>query len=386
MTRSSDLGLASDPLGYLLRRRLGITSAFSDSEAMNRGSWGHRAFHHDNPVMDLQPALAEKIHFLREACARTGADFEKVATLEQQDFDTACSWFQAARTVRFLDESEGFVGNYDDWLNRPGFDLLGIEVLVVTPMGSRELLAVAQLDMLYFHHKTHTLRPLDIKTSAYTPRQRFARCLIEPQVHHYTRICHAALPMLIKHFDLPGDTKVDGMYHLGMQKPTIKMCGTDRNFDWKKRTLTRDSSKGKKGDVISEKVYYGEPLHSNFVARCRDWMHGEGEYTDKKPDREADPPVNVSFTPLDSLLNRNYMYYAWLKRTEELATCPLAIEAFPPSPNALWRETPMAPFYLLGPGAWESIILQDGFHIVNRDEGIPYEPCIKVLGSELPVL
>jgi hypothetical protein len=383
MTRSSDLGLANDPLGYLIRRRLGLASTFSDSEAMNCGSWFHRAFHYPDPRVDLAPALFTKERFLVEASALAGANSDDVIGLEQKDFSTACAWAEAARTVRFLDEAEGFAGNYNEWLTRPGFRLLGIEVIVVAKDPRLSQLCVAQIDMLFFNEKTHALRPLDIKTTAQTPSERFARCPIEPQTHHYPRVCEWNIEGIINKFDLPGDTFVDGMYHLGVQKPTIKLCGKDRDYTEEPHTL---KSGPRKGQVEMRKTYYGDPVYENFVGRCVDMYHGEGEYADKAMDRMSDPPVNISFTPIEVLKNRTYMYNAWAERASRLANAVLEIETFPPSPNSLWRETPMAPFYLMDPGQWQSIMYQDALRIIDRDEGLPREPAVVVLGKELPVL
>jgi hypothetical protein len=388
ITRSSDLGLANDPLGYFLRRRLGLATAFSDSEAMNCGSWFHRAFHCDNPVVDMDAALKTKLDFLKGACEHTGASYHDVSELEYQDFNTACAWYEAASTVPFIDDANQFVGTFDEWIYRPGFKLLGVEVLVVAEDPVLEHLAVAQIDMLFYDEEKHVLRPLDIKTSADSPRLRFARCVIEPQVHHYTRICDWAMPQIIEHFDLPGDTAVDGMYHLGIQKPGIKFCAKDRDFEEKPHVL---KSGPRKGETEMRKTYYGEPKLENFVVRGEDWYHGRGEYTDKKSEREADPPVNVSFTPFESLLSRTGMYRYWSKQAVELAVKSpppdfKILDEFPPSPNAQWRETPFSPFYFLPPSAWEAIVYQEAFHVVDRDEDVPRTPGVKVLGKELPVL
>lgn len=113
-------------------------------------------------------------------------------------------------------------------------------------------------------------------------------------------------------------------------------------------------------------------------------MHGHGEYTDRKAEIEAHPPVNISRTYLKSLESRRYLYDVWAASADHLARADLDLHNFPMSPTALvFRSSDYDPFYLLDPGYWPSIFADEGFHIVNRDEGIGDHPHVTVLGAPI---
>lgn len=417
--RSSDLK-PQDEFLYMLTRRFGLVPKIRYSAALNRGSWFHRRcelFHCPSAVAHTQllPSLTARLEELEAFSVEVGCDYENLRAREQEDYDTAFSWYDAACQVPLSVEDTVCAGvtlaagrTFKDFILDPEWRILGTEVTICVKIGG--VRAVAQIDLLLYSARTGKLWLVDMKTTAKEANNRLALCTIESQTLYYPRVVRAALPMIIDKFDLSPETTIGGMLHVAISKPDIRMCGKDRDFEyfdtfykvnqkWKAGDLTAGHPmcgkgikigdiKHKKGDFKSrEKRWLSEkPNRENFIRRCRDWYLGEGEYVDEVEERSARPLVAISSTPASVIFSetREGWFMRKWKRTVELATRALSIENFPPEDNTLgWGskdERPYEPFYQLSPAYWPQIIEQN-FKVQDRDEKTPAAPSVTVLGA-----
>lgn len=389
-TRSGDLNV-TDELLYMLIRRLGLVPKLRYSAALNRGSWFHRRcelFHctSNQAHSALMPDLHGRVAELETYAEEVGCDSAKLTDRETEDYDTAFSWYDAAATVPLSQEDKVCAGvkleagaTFRDFILHPDWIILGTEVLIALEDGT-----VAQIDLLLYNTKTQKLWLVDMKTTAKAAHDRLSLCPCEAQTLLYPRVVADALAYIISKFDLPRHVAIAGMLHVAVQKPDIKMCGVDRDFEYKEHVLASGPRKGQKE---MRKVWMSEkPVRANYIARCADWYKGEGEYTDKAPERTAKPTVAISATPASVIFSevRQGWFDRLIKRGRDLATRPLALENFPPNPNTLsWgkkSESPYEPFYLLDPAYWPTIIERD-FKVQDRDEKTPAPPSVTVLGA-----
>ncbi len=392
--RSSDLK-PQDEFLYMLTRRFGLVPKLQYSVALNRGSWFHRRcelFHctRNQAHQALRPALLARCSELLDLAEQGGFDGQPLVNREEEDYDTAFSWYDAAAQVPLSTETTICASvslkagaTFKDFILDPAWRILGTEVLIALEDGR-----VAQIDLLLFNVRSGLLWLVDMKTTAKAANDRLALCSIESQTLHYPRVVRDALPLIIDKFDLPSGTLVGGMLHVAVSKPAIQFGPQDRDFEWVDTFYKVTCKGGKKGDFKSkEKRWMSDtPQRANYIARCADWYRGTGDYTDKAEERAAKPMVAIGSTPASSIFDpvREGWYQRKLERTRELATRPLSYAGFPPEDHTLgWGSTaerPYEPFYVLPPVYWPSIIERD-FIVQDRDRDTPPAPSVTVLGA-----
>jgi hypothetical protein len=379
--RASDGELVlEDPFAYFLQVRLGLTHALAWSKALSRGSWVHKRLEYmECPTEEWRPALegllAGRCQELQEVGHEIAYPKEKIdrrVEAEKQDFACALAWFEALSTLPISNE----YGTFYEYLMRPQWKLLGCELLAVYPHPDYpETPLVCQFDRLYWHEPSNALWILDAKTCAGSPRERLQTCPIEFGTRHYIHTLRWLLEGGIVHesFDLPPDVRVGGMMHLALQKPTIELCGEDRDFRWYEHTL---KSGPRKGQVEMRKEYLSEePRFENYVARCVRYLKGEGEYLDKQAERAADPPVNISFTSASCVFDEDadFAYHDSLRYLASYARREPHPRNFPMNASYLRRYgklDDMAAFYLNPPSSWHELCLRKGYVQKFRDEHI----------------
>ena len=371
--RSSDYEtVLGNPFSYYLHRRLGLSDALRWSEALSRGSWFHKRFEYcqlpdDQAGILLDKSLEERKEELTGICKEMNiqADERKnIIEREVQDFQVTSAWYDAIK------------GKPMEWINQSHFRFLGSEIKAIyhddrfpgTPL-------IAQFDALLYHEEQNSLWVVDLKTCGESPTDRLQTCTIEYQTQHYIEIARllVASGELQESFELPADVRVAGMAHIAVQKPTINFGLNDRDFQEEEHTL---KSGPRKGQVEIRRKYLGEPRYENYVARCKRWYAGEGEYEHAKVDREENPPVNISYTfnrrhdPQDV----NPEWYARTKMIHHYATIPPEPSNFPKSASSLrsfGKLSKMAPFYLTGVAQWINIIKELRLITLRRDEEVP---------------
>jgi len=383
--RSRDWDLIKDPFQFYLSRRLCLAPALSYSEALSAGGWFHKRLELLRTDPSLIPAmmesfLSDRISEIREVAknfAISGDTRQRYEQSTKEDFYNAWSWFEVAASIPLT----GKLGTFQDFLTRPYWEDLGSEILLTHQEAPRMAL-ICQLDRLLYHTQQKTLWILDAKTCTESPNIRLSACTLEMQTWHYMYI----LKKLVEsgkiselYPQLPRDVRLGGMIHLGIQKPTIRMSMSDRHF-----TLDETPFKSgpRKGQPRNEKIYFGEPDPENYRRRCRDWYNGVGEYSHLSPEREASPPVNLSFTEaslLDDMVLSEYRFrLSEINRWRQFQAVP---ENFP-------RRTPImptgklsiyAPFYFSSVQQWPSIIQEERFIL-----GKPTDPESIYACQEIP--
>ena len=174
--------------------------------------------------------------------------------------------------------------------------------------------------------------------------------------------------------------------HLAIRKPTIEFGMKDRDYTV---DMTPLKSGPRKGLPRNTKVYEGEPRFDNYLDRCNQWYHANGDYADKEAEWGEDPPVNISVTKgslvLDPAINKRYRDRVRL--VQHYALCNPYPENFPMSDRVahMGRFSTYSPFMLSPVGDWPSLIQSEGFTLRRRDDPIPEEVEFDVItepGSE----
>lgn len=377
--RSSDYEvILSNPFHYYLARRLGLMQRLKWSKALSRGSWTHKAFElddfsHPSPLtVGYWKAWDDRVAELKVSCGSmgiVGQSRESILAREEKDAKCALAWYSAAASVLLPR-----YGSFRSFMAEPYWQILGREVRMTykdprypqTPL-------VAMLDGLVYHRKHNTLWAVDLKTCEESPLVRGATCSIEFQTQHYSWVVQNLVKAGIVQakFNLPPDVRYEGMMHLILQKPSIELSSLDRDCRLEAFTPTRGKNKGV---TRMEKVYYGEPRLENYLARCKSWYLGEGDYShlaEERKRKEVGPPVNISFST--DILDEEGMteYNNRLSLIYDHATRPAYPFAFCRSTSALRQFGslhPMYPFSVVPVADWAEVMEKDGFMIAHRDE------------------
>lgn len=427
--RSSDYGLClEDPLRYYLTRRLGLSPAFKYAEALAMGTWVHRRL--ENILGDMQGhsdvadgilldcAMGEVAADYREQGKAVGASqsmIDDACTRAITDANTANAWWAGACQVKISDED----GTLLDYLSKPHWEILATELDLVGPVQCTAeagvIYAKIRIDILLYDKVRNLLFVMDLKTSSQMPLLRALACPIEFQTWHYIFTVKNELDDLAQIYKLPKDVKVGGMIHLLMHKPDIKFGQNDRDYWWEsdgKRKKVKGTAllHGGGGDWIIQvdepftpenggkavkrvavnlteeqavtdlhtlcgkkptKCFSGEPNPNNYRTRCIDWYNAEGDFTDKPDEWDEEPPVNISTTNGDFVLDPEVRqtYYDRVKFIANHATRAAFPNNFLDNPRGVYdwhRKSRFAPFYLRPPNEWPEIMRTNKFVIAHR--------------------
>lgn len=423
--RSSDYGSAlSDPFGYYIRRRLGLVPALAYSEALSRGSYFHTLFAlYDRDdrwqiFRRMCKARLDEINLIcRDLRISETARAEAVQN-EQVDQAMASAWYAAFEELPCLSDSSALD------LLQDNFVKLGAEYRL-TWVDDRfpRTRQVAQFDLLLLNRKTNKLWIVDAKTTASPPLVRLATVKEEFQTMHYMHALEWFFDRgyLHKQFpQLPANAELGGMMHVAILKPSISFGQQDRDFQWEsegKRTgisgriMRSPVNLREFGEYVvkwtknqpspepccgtldeclnvlhqvtgkkPEKVYQGEPSLSNYQARCMRWYKGQGEYLDKAPDFDNDPPINISYTHWSTTLDKDWRrdYLDRVAMIYKLATQEANPCNFLRNIDAIRMGAKLAnysPFYLTEPKEWPMLVRSQQFLVAHRDAGeLPESP------------
>lgn len=422
--RSSDYSSSlTDPFGYYLRRRLGLTPALSYSEALSRGSYFHVLFSlydRDDRWQIFKRMCQSRLTEINKSCKELHISDNARAEMvqdEQVDQAFASAWYNAFENLPCLNKQTALDLLSDNYIK------LGAE-LRLTWLDERFPLTrqVAQFDLLLLNRKTNKLWVVDAKTTAAPPLIRLSTVKEEFQTQHYLHALEwfFARGLLHKEYNLPADVQLGGMMHVAILKPSIQFGQLDRSSHWEsegKRTgvsgrIMRSpvnlqdqgpyvikwtagdpgpepfvgtqeeclqflhATTGKK----PERVYQGEPSLPQYMARCTRWYKGEEEYLARAPDFVNDPPINISYTHATVLLDKDWRleYLTRLAHIYSLATVEANPCNFLKNIDALRMGTKLAhysPFYLTEPKEWPGLVQSQQFLVSHRDAGeLPLEP------------
>ena len=417
--RSSDYNSSlSDPFGYYLRRRLGITPALSYSEALSRGSYFHvlfALFDRGDRAQIYKRMCETRLSEITSICKemRISETF-RAAAIENEVIDQAMArtWFNAFENLPYLKGDSALDLLQDNFIK------LGSEVRL-TWVDERypKTRQVAQFDLLLLNRKTNKLWIVDAKTTAQPPLVRLSTVQQEFQTQHYLHCLEwfFSRGLLHKQYDLPANVQLGGMMHVAVLKPSIQFGQADRNFHWEaegKRTgisgrimrspvnlqaqgpyvikwLTGERNPTpdvgtldeclailhEKAGKKPEKVYDGEPSINQYMDRCMRWYKGEAEYSDRAPDFQNDPPINISYTHASVMLDKDWRidYLARVDMIYSMATREANPCNFLRNIDALRMGSKLAnysPFYLTEPKDWPALLQTEQFLVVHRDESV----------------
>lgn len=418
--RSSDFRYLNKPFRYYLERRLGISRAFSSSDALSHGTWFHvRAnAEGDAEAVKLVMGKAFKLWTVEATLAAkalniSGTALYSIVEKERVRMQEAASWYEAARKVRHRDLPCGI----DTLSNPKEWRVLATELLInaqYAPVKAPRL--VAQFDRLMYHIPTDLIWIDDWKTTDGSCRFRSKTCEIELQTRHYLTVAREALGQIKKKFSLPPTTQLGGIRHLIVRKPAIRLSSKDRLFYYEsegKRSGISGTARqwGEKGWAVwlrdsthtdphsngtlfadglhpdrakhllhqktgkePEKMYFGEPsitLHQN---RVDDWYLARGDYEANKVEFDTDPPVLESRTNAELLNNRDLVreyiemvqqIARWARDTPWPVNYPRTDAGmssdYSPSPS------PFADFHLLPVASWPQLMRENHLLVRHRD-------------------
>lgn len=427
--RSSDYehGL-TNPFSYYLHRRLGLSAFLAYSDALSHGSWFHTRAElieepDDRVIEKMDAALGFRNTEIITDCKECSAGFDmqrEFIERERNDRDTAWAWFDAARHIVTPD------GTFVDYLTNPDWETIGREVTIEvdhpnfpgTPL-------IAQFDLLQYNADIHSIRIPDYKTTRIYPKVRMISCPAEFQTWHYMMVLHLVLTrkfpyhirvgkgspkliaLLCRHRERKIELEVSTMDHIIVQKPLIKFGQKDRDYNYisegKRKKVTGTIVRGNDGfgwivtatsdetlqpiepalgtanedEAIEhlheltgkkpEKIHFGEPSRDRYLDRVRDWYIGTDEET--KAERAMHCPVVISRT---SMLDQHEqtLYYSRVRSIHNLATREPFPDNFHPAPSKMIdysQPSIMAPFYVMSPSSWPSLIKQNKILIRHRD-------------------
>jgi len=423
--RSSDYGSAlSDPFGYYLRRRLGIIPALSYSEALSRGSYFHvlfALFDRDDRPQIYKRMCAARLTEINNICKQLRISETARATAiqnEQLDQAMAGAWYNAFENLPCLNQNSALDLLQDNFIK------IGAE-LRLTWLDERfpKCRQVTQFDLLLLNRKTNKLWIVDAKTTAGPPLIRLSTVKEEFQTMHYIHALEWFFERGLLHKQypqIPANAEIGGMMHMAILKPSIQFGQADRDFHWEsegKRTgvagrIMRSpvniqdlgpyvikwtaqapylepfcgsiedclaelhSQTGKK----PERVYQGEPSIAKYQERCMRWYKGEGEYLDRAPDFNNDPPINISYTHASIMLDKDWRtdYLNRVVMIYDLATREANPCNYLRNIDGLRMGSKLAnysPFYLTEPKDWPMLLKSEQFLIAHRDAGeLPLQP------------
>lgn len=398
--RSTMAGRAiEDPFQFLLIDRLGIVPALAYSQALNRGSWFHECarligttecFDENHP--ELNRLLDQRLVELNESCARFGVIGDYKADIlenERRDSLATRAWMEAYQHIPIQIGQDR--STFPQYFNRPywglpvttaGEDTTEALISIVHPRWPSTPLTI-QADRLLYHRGMNKLWLVDYKTTAAKVSDRLQTCPIEFQSRHYMIVLKLALAnnwiqphLLVDGVPLPASCELGGIIHIGFRKPQI-------NFGMKDRSFTLDTSPFKsgprKGQPRNEKVYEGEPVFANYLARVKDWCAGRGDYADTAAELATEPNVNMSFTYPSALDARAlHEYILVLNRVYSLSTCPAIPAHFYRTLNGAVMQggapSDYAPFhYARSVRDWPEI-MQKGRYFINPRQETPLQP------------
>lgn len=372
--RSSDLDLlSSDRFLYYLSRRLGLVSALRYSKALSRGSWFHtrcEAFKSPNPREFMVGRYTKREEELRRIGRALGLGDSTISDLlerEKKDLNCAWGWFDAASQLKCI-IPPGVPGAVRQTLAEytGPLTLLDAEPRLVSSY--RDSLVVAQPDAIAIN-PAGVIWIIDFKTCEESPKVRLETCPVEFQSRHYLAIAKAILPGIIAHYHLDPGATLGGIIHICVQKPTIDFGQNDRNFQTREKIITRGKNVG---EVRIEKEYEGEPRLENYIERCGRWYRGDAEYLDKKPEREAAPPVAVSYTNV-SIMTPDF----WTEYEDQIDFIR-HFQKCAPEPSNFFRTrngmvtyggklSDYAPLFVSHPTQWIELISKQRLMAVDRD-------------------
>jgi len=313
------------------------------SKGSSLGSIVHRLFELSqipDGVKQVEKEVGEKIQELRKI-RDSGADLlgdydRDIKTLEQN--------FNKAKMM---------VAIFNEKFPRPaGLEVLGREIkagvvfnaamgkdqppLAVPVTGILdELDYMKDGDLLFVRDYKNTTRPISFTLTGY-------QWTLQPRIY---RILVGAALAQVGREDLV-DRVADGFILDILQVPSIEMSGADRDFTIKKKEL---KSGPRKGQVIEEKEYFGDPDPINYLERCKLWYAEKGlEAASSFAIRFNEDPMNAE---LMTTLN-DVAPYAGLVPVPEL---------FPRDPSASFckeweRVCEYYPLCSCDPSAWPAVI------------------------------
>ena len=380
--RSSDYGTClGNPFAYFMARRMGIVPSFRWSKALNRGTWIHHRFQHfhlplKTATEKLEESLMDRIDEIRSICQDIGIQGDKkkeIIAREERDMRASLAWYEAAKTIPCYEGK-----TFEDFLLSPHWHRLGTEFRLITSVKTddraRPIQCICQPDLLLYHKGQNSIWIVDLKSTGISPKMRLSCVPLEFQCEHYMFSVNELLKtgQIQKAFKLPSDTKLGGMMHIAIRKPSIDFGMKDRDYTVDMSPLKSGPRKGLPRNI---KIFEGEPRFENYLLRCKEWYEAKGEYESKQPEWAEDPPVNISFTNaslvLDSAINKRYRDR--IRLVQHYAIVDPHPENFPMSDHVASRGklSTYAPFMLTPVRDWPSLIESEGFVIRRRDDPIP---------------
>lgn len=386
---------AADPFHYYLVERLGLVPALHSSEVLSHGAWMHKClelFAHDivERARRFDLAVRARQKELSDYCESFGilGDTKRlILDTEENRARHAWTWFEAAADlcVRSQRQPDGgpLAYGFRAWLGREQHQILGHELMLVHrhPRYSKTVLC-GRIDLLLLHKPQNTLWVVDLKSTSSSTVARGQTCPFESQTSHYLLLLEALLNEGVLQDRWPqwinSETKIGGMRHLLIRKPSIRLSGQDRPFTYDTSPLR---SGPRKGQPRNEKIYHGDPSFDLYLERVRDWMKADGDYTHEKPLRQEDPVVNLStsfFSALDQ--HRRAEYTDLLDTAYSYATCSPHPENFPRTGVGMTERysdelSVFAPFYSAPIAGWPELIERQRIIQKPRDPEVePHTP------------
>lgn len=375
VSHASDFPMAmEDPFRFYLTRRLGLAPALSYSTALNRGTWFHTAAqatyaHDDSPSNFISKALDLRLRELTATCDLFSISPQvrtEIIKREVHDQETAWAWFTAACQTK--------IGSTTLPQYLAKFRILSTELKLSSPWlhptSRKRLDRTITIDLLLHDPASGAIFILDYKTCSEKPSERLAKCPLEHQTWHYLSVTQAAIDdtSLLRRFNLPPNTRLGGMIHVAIQKPTIKFGENDRPYEIIHHIL---KSGPRKGQTDVRYNYTGEPTLDRYLARCTEWYTRTGRYADTDPNEE--PPVNYSVIGASIMdASTTSVYNDRMELLRQLSTCPANPSNFLANPNGIYNFAShslsvYAPFYLHAPQDWPSLVASNRFIQAHRD-------------------
>ena len=374
--RTSDYSSAlKNPFGYFLHRRLGMAHCLYEAEALDEGSWTHKAQEFDTfeePAYSeasrerYESAVAAAVTAKEDVAYRVlGWPYESVETLKMQTLQRAYKALALYQTARNL-PSGNFRG-LQRFISQPHITVIGREMRLEAVLDGRPVVGI--LDLLLLNGLTGLLLPIDTKTTKLRAHVRTATCAIEPQTLIYPRLVEANLDHIRAENPDLEIRGIAGFCHWVCERPEIRLSGKDRDFREVPHTL---KSGPRKGQIEIRKEWTSdEPKFENYIQRVKDWFLGQGDYLSEASLLQVEPRVDFSMVPWENIRDRSRDVRVILDVIDRWRTMEPDPSLFPKNPEALISNgelTTFSDFYLTEPRVWPILMDQHGIVVRHRED------------------
>lgn len=164
-----------------------------------------------------------------------------------------------------------------------------------------------------------------------------------------------------------------GCVYCLMARPGISFGSYDRDFAEETRPL---KSGPRRGQMVTEKTYFGAPLLDYYIERCRRWLMAEGEFSKHLIARTENPVTMRPTFPFTGKLVDGELANVLYEQSRACRAAPLLSTYYRDAGHCVLRSGKPCPYLALcesDPELWAGIVEAEHL-IVGEDPKDPKDP------------